>query len=68
MKPVGMREVKQADRILWIDVHYASFGVISSNGVIKHAAPIASWMVGRTLADVKPYLLGEKAIVKELFV
>lgn len=60
------------DRLFWVDikdakgVSYATFGIISRDGVIIDAAPIARWMVSKRLTEVKPWLLSKKAKVVEV--
>lgn len=54
------------ERMFWIDIKYATFGVISRDGIIVDAAPIAAWMVSKRLTDVKPWLLGRRAKVVEV--
>jgi hypothetical protein len=53
-------------RMFWVDIHYACFGVISEDSVIIDTAPIFMWAKGKTLAEVKNWLLKKKAIVKEI--
>lgn len=58
------------ERLFQITIDYgrfkACYGIISENNTIVAAAPIAAWMVGKTLQKVKPWLLEKKAIVKEI--
>jgi len=54
-----------SDRFFWVDIGYACFGIGSQNGTVCYAAPIAAWMVGKTLAEVRPWLLAKKATVIE---
>lgn len=54
------------ERMFWIDVGYACFGIISRDGIIVDAAPIARWMVSKRLTEVKPWLLARKAKVVEV--
>lgn len=45
-------------RAFWIDIGYACFGIASDGaGVVREAAPIAAWMIGKKLAEIKPFLL-----------
>jgi hypothetical protein len=52
----------------WVDVGFACYGIVYADDkrCITSAAPIAKWMIGKTLEDIKPYLLSKKAKVKEL--
>lgn len=54
------------DRWFYISVDYATFGICSKNGIITHAAPIVKWMIGKTLLQIKPWLLNKKAKVIEI--
>lgn len=54
------------ERFFWIDVHYACFGIISTAGIVTEAAPIAAWMKGKTLQEIRPFLLRKCAKVIEL--
>jgi len=53
-------------RLFHIDIHYACFGIIALNGIIMGSAPIARWMVGKSLKEVKPWLLQRKALIIEV--
>lgn len=52
-------------RLFWVDIHYACFGIVSINNIITEAPPIATWMIGKTLQCVKPWLIKKKAKVIE---
>lgn len=58
--------MEQVERLFWCNVGYATFGIISVNNVITKAAPIAAWMVGKRLVDIKPFLLRKQAKVIEI--
>lgn len=46
---------------------YARFGIVAdSRGVACEAAPIAAWMVGKTLQEIKPFLLRKEAKAVEI--
>lgn len=53
-------------RLFHVDVGYACYGIVSEGGAVTQAAPIAAWMIGKTLQEIKPFLLQKKAIVKEI--
>lgn len=53
-------------RWFWCDIHYACFGFASENDIVKIAPPIAKWMIGKSLQDIKPFLIKRKAKVIEL--
>ena len=54
------------NRVFWIDIGYACFGILASGTLIVDCAPIANWMHGKTLAEIKPWLINKKAKVKEI--
>lgn len=54
------------ERCFWIDIKYACFGIVSREGIVIDAPPIARWMVYKRLTDIKPWLLDKGAIVKEV--
>jgi hypothetical protein len=54
------------ERLFWIDLHYACVGIVSKDGVVITTAPLVSWMKGKTLQEIKPWLLKKKAIVREI--
>jgi len=53
-------------RYFYISLPYATFGIITENSIVRAAAPIASWMVGRSLHYIKPWLIKKEAIVAEM--
>lgn len=53
-------------RYFWINLPYACFGIISLDGMIIDTAPIAAWMKGKNLQDIKPWLKKKKAAVEEI--
>jgi hypothetical protein len=54
------------ERLFQIAINKARFGIISKHGIVIDAAPIGSWMVGKRLTDIKPWLLRVKAKVVEV--
>lgn len=54
------------ERWFQIDLGYACFGMQSINGTVTETAPIGKWMVGKTLQEIKPWLLKKNAIVIEI--
>jgi hypothetical protein len=54
-------------RGFWVDIGYACFGIVAdAMGVVREAAPIAAWMIGKTLQEIKPFLLRKGAKVVEI--
>ena len=54
------------ERWFYIDIGYAVFGISSLNGVVNKTAPIGKWMAGKTLQQIKPWLIKKKAKVIEI--
>lgn len=52
--------------LFWVDIGYACFGVESNNDIVIAVAPIAKWMLGKRLQDIKPWLLKRSAKVIEI--
>jgi len=50
----------------YISLSYATFAITCKGDLIIEVAPIAQWMKGKTLQEIKPWLLKRKAIVKKL--
>lgn len=59
-------KAEAVQRCFWIDIGYATFGIISENGIVVDAAPIAAWMKGKPLQALKPFLKGKGAKVEEI--
>lgn len=53
-------------RLFWIDLHYACFGIESEADTVTAAPPIAAWMRGKTLQEIRPFLIRKKAKVVEM--
>lgn len=54
------------ERFFMVDIRYACYGIIAVDNVVTEAAPIAKWMIGKRLADIKPFLIKHKAKVTEI--
>lgn len=53
-------------RFFWIDMPYCCFGILAENDIVIATPPIVAWMAGKTLQEIKPWLLKKKAIVIEI--
>ena len=42
-------------RMIWVSLPHATFGVVTSAGVVTDAAPIALWAVGKSEREVAAY-------------
>jgi hypothetical protein len=40
----------------------------AKDGVVVDAAPLISWMNGKTLEEIRPWLIKKKAVVKEFWI
>jgi hypothetical protein len=54
------------ERCFWISLQYATFGIISRDGIVIDAPPIAAWMVSKGLTEIKPWLIAKGAKVMEI--
>jgi hypothetical protein len=36
----------------YIDIKYACFGIETNNGICTNAAPIAKWMIGKSVSEI----------------
>lgn len=54
------------ERLFFVDIHYACFCIISVDNIIVDCAPIVKWMKGKTLQQVKQWLLNKQAKVIEI--
>lgn len=48
-----------------VDLSYAYFGIIESEGSIVQAAPIGRWMIGKTLSRVESWVHGKSGKITE---
>jgi hypothetical protein len=58
--------MKPVKRYFYIDAGYASFGIVAKDGIVIDVAPIAAWMKGMALKEIRPFLLSKKAKVIEI--
>jgi len=63
---IKYKKEKIKKRLFLIDIHYACFGIESVFDIVSDAPPIARWMIGKELKEIKPWLLSKKAIIKEI--
>jgi hypothetical protein len=54
------------NRFFWVDIKYACFGIESQNNIVTITPPIAAWMKGKTLQEIKPWLIKKNAKVLEI--
>lgn len=61
-------ELFAMNRYFYISLPHATFaiGANKQSEVIHVAPPIARWMIGKTLQEIKPWLISKKAKVREL--
>ncbi len=53
-------------RFFWVDIGFACFGIESTDGKVSAVAPVAGWMMGKTLGEIRPYLVSKRARVIEI--
>jgi len=53
-------------RFLYISISYATFAIESTENIVTLTPPIAKWMRGKSLQQIKPWLLKKKAKVIEI--
>ena len=55
------------NKLYWISLSYATFGVITDNyNIITEAAPIGKWMIGKTILEVYSWVLKKRGEIKEI--
>ena len=63
-----MSAIDREVRHFWVDIGYGTFYLGAKNGVVIEAAPIANWMINKTLEEIKPWLVKREASVVEFFI
>ena len=53
-------------RFFRVDVGFACFGIEAKEGKVSAVAPVAGWMLGKTLGEIRPYLVSKRARVIEI--
>lgn len=53
-------------RTFWVSLSYATFIMVSKDSIVIDVPPIVKWMLGKSLSQIKPWLLNKKASVIEL--
>lgn len=43
-----------------VRLSYATYGIVVQDGYIRRAAPIARWMEGREISDIKKWIINKK--------
>ncbi len=59
-----MSEVNKT-KLTRVSLPYAVFGLISLNGIVVRAAPIAKWTVGKNLHYISNYFISKGGIIQE---
>ena len=47
---------KVLDKLFWINVHYACFGIVVRDDKVIHTAPIAKWLIGKKMSEVQQWI------------
>lgn len=42
--------------LYYIDIKYATFGILEENNIVKKSAPIGSWMIGKNIEFIKSWV------------
>ncbi|MFB4265259.1 hypothetical protein [Nonomuraea sp. GTA35] len=50
------------ERWIWVSLPQATFAVVTKNGRVVDAAPIAQWLIGKDEREVAKYLRGKGAV------
>lgn len=51
--------------LTWVSLPYATFGIISCDGIVTDVAPIAGWTIGKTLEFVLNYYRNKGAQIEK---
>lgn len=52
-------------KLYWISLSYATFGVITTNDIVTSTAPIAKWMMGKNIEEIKNWVTNKKGKIDE---
>jgi len=44
----------------WIGLKYACFGITTENDIVIKSAPIGKWMIGKSISEIKKWILNKK--------
>lgn len=55
---------RSSSNLFRIQLSYATFGVIDQEGVITETAPIGSWMVGKSVAEIQQWVTSKKGTME----
>jgi len=51
---------RQVEQLFWIDIGYACFALVTVDSKVTLAPPIVAWMIGKTLSEIRPWLVKKK--------
>lgn len=54
------------EELYWISLPYATFGIIVEENVVIKTAPIGKWMMGKSIYNIKYWVLKKKGIIKKI--
>jgi len=52
-------------RLIWVSLPYATFGIITREGMVTGAAPIARWTIGKDERYVADYYRRKGAVFQD---
>lgn len=55
-----------ADRLFWVSLSYATFGLVVAGDQVVEAPPIAQWATGKSVAYVLRYFRSKGAQILEV--
>lgn len=53
-------------RLIYIDMGYATYGIVVCDRVVVDAPPIAAWMLGKPTSEVRAWLISKGAEIVPL--
>ena len=53
--------------LMQIDVGYACYGITTNNSVVVDAAPIARWMIGKSIIYVSDWVKRKRGTIKYVY-
>ena len=46
----------QMHKTIWVSLPYATFGIEVADGIVKDAAPIGHWMIGKDTQTIRNWI------------
>jgi hypothetical protein len=61
----AVREGTTMDRVIWVHLPWATFGLVARDGIVVQAAPVARYAEGWTVERALRYFAGRGATIQE---